>query len=124
MQEESSNSDSDTDYEDDGVPFDDKERLAGDFAGLPPDNGDSSTAYEDSADGDDDPFDQTWTDAKRRSKEYGAHFRHKSTLDDVIGCHACSLEASMHVANGIPLGCSLLLPVGTVNCVQTLKARQ
>ena len=26
------------------------------------------------------------------------------------------------MTNGIPLGCSLLLPVGTVNCVQTLKA--
>jgi hypothetical protein len=25
------------------------------------------------------------------------------------------------VTNGIPLGCSLLLPVGTVTCVQTLK---
>jgi serine/threonine protein kinase len=25
------------------------------------------------------------------------------------------------VTNGIPLGCSLLLPVHTVNCVQTLK---
>jgi hypothetical protein len=27
----------------------------------------------------------------------------------------------MHEANGIPLGHSLLLPVGTVNSVQTLK---
>jgi hypothetical protein len=27
----------------------------------------------------------------------------------------------MHVTNGIRLGCSLLLPVGIVNCVQTLK---
>jgi hypothetical protein len=27
----------------------------------------------------------------------------------------------MRVTNGIPLGCSLLLPVGTVNCVQTRK---
>jgi hypothetical protein len=27
----------------------------------------------------------------------------------------------MRVTNGIPLGRSLLLPVGTVNCVQTLK---
>jgi hypothetical protein len=26
------------------------------------------------------------------------------------------------VTNGIPHGCLLLLPVGTVNCVQTLKA--
>ena len=29
----------------------------------------------------------------------------------------------MRVANGIPLGCPPLLPVGTVNCVQTLKVR-
>jgi hypothetical protein len=28
----------------------------------------------------------------------------------------------MRVTNGILLGCPLLLPVGTVNCVQTLKA--
>jgi hypothetical protein len=28
----------------------------------------------------------------------------------------------MRVTNGIPLGCSLLLPVGTVICLQTLKA--
>jgi hypothetical protein len=28
----------------------------------------------------------------------------------------------MRVTNGIPLGCSLLFPVGTVNSVQTLKA--
>jgi hypothetical protein len=27
----------------------------------------------------------------------------------------------MRVTNGIPLGSPLLLPVGTVNCVQTLK---
>jgi hypothetical protein len=36
--------------------------------------------------------------------------------------HSCSLEASRRVTNGIPLGYSLLLPVHTVNCVQTLKA--
>jgi hypothetical protein len=30
----------------------------------------------------------------------------------------------MRVTNGIPLGCSLLLPVDTVNSVQTLKAAQ
>jgi hypothetical protein len=41
--------------------------------------------------------------------------------------HACSLEASMSVANSIPLGCSLplttvcSLPLTTVNCVKTLK---
>jgi hypothetical protein len=35
---------------------------------------------------------------------------------------ACSLEANTRVTNGIPLGSSLLLPVDTVNCIQTLKA--
>jgi hypothetical protein len=49
-------------------------------------------------------------------------FRQKFTLDDAIGSHACSLEANMRVPNGIPMGCPLLLPVGTVNCAQTLKA--
>jgi hypothetical protein len=48
-------------------------------------------------------------------------FRQKSTLEDAIGSHACSLEANMRVTNGIPLGCPLLLPVDTVICVQTLK---
>jgi hypothetical protein len=48
-------------------------------------------------------------------------FRQKFTLEDAIGSHACSLEASTRVTNGIPLGSSLLLPVCTVNCVQTLK---
>ena len=52
----------------------------------------------------------------------GARFRQKFTLEDAIGPHACSLEASRCVTNGIPLGCSLLLPVGTANCVQTLQA--
>jgi Ca2+-binding EF-hand superfamily protein len=50
-------------------------------------------------------------------------FRQEFTLEDAIGSHACSLEARMRVNNGIPLGCSLLLPVHTVNCVQTLKAK-
>jgi hypothetical protein len=49
-------------------------------------------------------------------------FRQKCTLEDAIGSHACSLEASRRETNGIPLGCSLLLPDHTVNCVQTLKA--
>jgi arginyl-tRNA synthetase len=31
------------------------------------------------------------------------------------------VQANMRVTNGIPLGCPLFLPVGTVNCVQTLK---
>jgi hypothetical protein len=49
-------------------------------------------------------------------------FRQKSTLEDAIEFHALApLEASMRVTNDIPLGCSLLLPVGTVNFVQTLK---
>jgi WD40 repeat protein len=43
------------------------------------------------------------------------------TLKDAIGSHACPLEAGRRVTNGIPLGRLLLLPVGTVNCVQTLK---
>jgi hypothetical protein len=64
-------------------------------------------------------------------------FRQKFTLEDAIGsprllassdCSLdCSLqassEASRRVTNGIPLGCLLLLPVHTVNCVQTLKVR-
>jgi hypothetical protein len=49
-------------------------------------------------------------------------FRQKFTLEDAIGSHAYSLEANIRVINGIPLGCSLVLPVDTVNCVQTLKA--
>jgi hypothetical protein len=48
-------------------------------------------------------------------------FRQKLTLEDAIGSHACSLEANMRVTNDIPLGCLLLLPVGAVNSVQTLK---
>jgi hypothetical protein len=40
-----------------------------------------------------------------RSKlRYGARFRQGFTLEDAIGSHACSLEASMHGTNGIPLG--------------------
>jgi hypothetical protein len=49
-------------------------------------------------------------------------FRLNFTLEDAIGSHACSLEASMRLTNGMPLGCPFLLPVGTVNCVQALKA--
>jgi hypothetical protein len=51
-------------------------------------------------------------------------FRQKFTLEDAIGSHACSLEASRRVTNDIPLGCPLFLPVHTVNCVQTLKVFQ
>jgi hypothetical protein len=50
-------------------------------------------------------------------------FRQEFTLEDAIGSHGCSLEVSMRVASGIPLGCSLLLPVGTVNSVQPRKVR-
>jgi hypothetical protein len=53
---------------------------------------------------------------------YGARFRQKYSLDDAIGSHACLFEVSKRVANCILLGCSLLLPIGTVNPVQTLKA--
>jgi hypothetical protein len=53
--------------------------------------------------------------------QYSVRFRQKFTLEDAVGSHACSLEANMRVTNGIPLGSSLLLPVHTVNCVQTLK---
>jgi hypothetical protein len=47
--------------------------------------------------------------------------RQKFTLEDAISSQACSLEAKMRVANNMPLGNTLLLPVGTVNSVQTLK---
>jgi hypothetical protein len=57
-------------------------------------------------------------------KKYGARFRQKFTPEDAIGSPACSLEVSIRVSNAISLGCSLLLPVGTVNCVQTLKIPQ
>jgi hypothetical protein len=50
---------------------------------------------------------------------FGRNLRSRSA----IGSHAFApLEASRRVTNDIPLGCSLLLPVHTVNCVQTLKA--
>jgi hypothetical protein len=48
-------------------------------------------------------------------------FRQQFTPEVAIGSHACSLEANVRVTNGISLGCSLLLPVATVNSVQTLK---
>jgi hypothetical protein len=48
--------------------------------------------------------------------------RSNATIEDAIEFHTfASLEASMRATNGIPLGCSLFLPVGTVNSVQTLK---
>jgi hypothetical protein len=51
-----------------------------------------------------------------------ANFRQQFTLEDAIGSHACSREASRRVTNGIPLGCPPFLPVDTTNSVQTLKA--
>jgi hypothetical protein len=62
---------------------------------------------------------------KWRDKVKGAArgFEHDFALKDVIGSYACVLDdASRRATIGIPLGCSLLLPVGTVNSVQTLKA--
>jgi hypothetical protein len=63
-------------------------------------------------------------DVIKDAEGHGARFQ---TEFCTRGCHwiphifACS--DPMHVTNGIPLGCPLLLPVGTVNCVQTLKVR-
>jgi hypothetical protein len=51
---------------------------------------------------------------------YGARFKAEIIPEDAIGSHACSLETRMRTTNGIHLGCSLLLPVCTVNCVQRL----
>jgi hypothetical protein len=52
---------------------------------------------------------------------YGARFRQKFALEDAIVSHACSLDASRRVTNGTPPGCPFIVPVGTGNCVQTLK---
>jgi hypothetical protein len=50
-------------------------------------------------------------------------FRQKFTLEDAVGSHACSLEALPCVCPMAFLsGVHYLLPVGTVNCVPTLKA--
>jgi hypothetical protein len=51
-------------------------------------------------------------------------FRQKFTIEDAIGSHACSLEASTRVTNGSPLGYPPPLTVTTVNSVKTLKATQ
>jgi hypothetical protein len=53
-----------------------------------------------------------------------AFFDRNLHFEDAIGSHACSLEASVRVINGIPLGCSLFLLGRTVNCVQTLKVSE
>jgi hypothetical protein len=49
-------------------------------------------------------------------------FRQEFTPEDAIGSHACSLEANMRVANGIPLGESTALTVVIMNPATTLKA--
>jgi hypothetical protein len=51
-------------------------------------------------------------------------FRQEITLEDDIEVHTSLLRLkrpAVRVHNGIPLGCSLLSPVGTVNCVHILK---
>jgi hypothetical protein len=50
-------------------------------------------------------------------------FRQNFTLEDAIGSHVCSLEANVRVTNGIPLGSPLLIIVGIINHVETLKVR-
>jgi hypothetical protein len=52
----------------------------------------------------------------------GGSLRQTVTLDDAIGSHACSFEASKCATNVNPLGCLLFLPIGTVNHFATLKA--
>jgi hypothetical protein len=57
--------------------------------------------------------------------EHGARNPTEIYTEVVIGSHACSLEANMRVTtNGIPRDFLAFLPVDTVNCVATLKARQ
>jgi hypothetical protein len=47
--------------------------------------------------------------------------RYSHSRMPLVPTHArFKLEASRRV-NGFPLGCPLILPVGTVNCIQTLK---
>jgi hypothetical protein len=54
-----------------------------------------------------------------------AVFEQEFALKAAIGSHVCSLEASMRVTNSMPLGVPLLLlPVGTIHRVETLKARE
>jgi hypothetical protein len=59
---------------------------------------------------------------------YGARFSTGMiSLEDAIAFHAFApLETlAMRVTNAIPLlGCSLTLPVGTANCVETLQVLQ
>ena len=49
-------------------------------------------------------------------------FEHNVALEDAIAFHTFApLDALACVATGILLGWLLLLPVGTVNCIETLK---
>jgi hypothetical protein len=57
---------------------------------------------------------------------HGARFSAEIyTLGPTRGCHLVPthvrFKRNMRATNGIPLGCSLLLPVDTVNSVRTLK---
>jgi CubicO group peptidase (beta-lactamase class C family) len=54
----------------------------------------------------------------------GARFPTEIYNRGTIGSHACLLEVNVRVTNGILLGCLHVLPVGTVNCVHTLKGCQ
>jgi hypothetical protein len=53
---------------------------------------------------------------------YGARFSSEIHAQAAIGSHVCSRKANRCATNGIPLGWSLIVPVHTVNSVQTLKA--
>jgi hypothetical protein len=68
-----------------------------------------------------DVVDQTCWENTARLIPCGARFCNRFTLEDAIGSHACSLEASMRVTNDIPLGCPLPLTITTANSIQILK---
>jgi hypothetical protein len=58
---------------------------------------------------------------KDRAVQGARGFEHDFVLEDVIGCHACSLEASMRVSYSLS-AVHCFLPGETVNYVATLKA--
>ena len=62
--------------------------------------------------------DQQWQNYGRTVLGFESNF----ALEDAVGSHACSLEASMRVTKDIPLGCPLPLTFVTVHHVATLKA--
>jgi CD109 antigen len=70
-----------------------------------------------------DELDDAYAASKWLAESRGTvlYFRHRFTLEDAIGSHACSREASRRVTNGIPFGCPLLLPVGTVTSCPNTK---